>query len=326
MERIYKKILRFIKKNMVAASAVLVLILAFIIVISVYSAAPSDFPRNAIVRIDKDMTVSAAASMLKERGIIKSSYFFKVYVVLLHDGKGVQAGSYLFDQPQSALRVAYRTAYGMKGIEKIKFTVTEGMNSKEIAALLKKSVPGFDSEKFAKKAVESEGYLFPETYFLDPDVTPGEIIDMMESQFRLATKDLLSTASSTASLEDIIIMASIIEEEANNMSDRQVISGILWKRIEEGMPLQVDAPFYYLFGKGSSQLTRADLSSSSPYNTYTNKGLPPAPISNPGLGAIKAALIPKETPYYFYLADRQGVTHYAVTHDGHVVNKQKYLQ
>jgi UPF0755 protein len=121
-------------------------------------------------------------------------------------------------------------------------------------------------------------------------------------------------------------MASILEEEANNTEDRRIISGILWKRIEKGMALQVDAPFYYLFGKGSSQLTLSDLATTSPYNTYVNKGLPSAPISNPGLDAIKAAINPKSTPYYFYLADRKGITHYATDHDGHVANRNNYLR
>ncbi|MDQ2933139.1 MAG: endolytic transglycosylase MltG, partial [bacterium] len=96
--------------------------------------------------------------------------------------------------------------------------------------------------------------------------------------------------------------------------------------IDVGMPLQVDAPFYYLIGKGSSELTRDDLDEVSVYNTYVNKGLPVAPISNPGVDSIRAALNPTKSTYFFYLADSKGVTHYAVTHEAHVANKFKYLQ
>lgn len=131
---------------------------------------------------------------------------------------------------------------------------------------------------------------------------------------------------STKSREDIIIMASIIEEEANNDADRKIISGILWKRIESGMPLQVDAPFYYTANKTSAQISTADLRADSPYNTYTRKGLPPGPISNPGINAIENALFPESSSFWFFLSDRAGTMHYAITHDGHIENKWKYLQ
>ncbi len=322
-----KNIPLFFKRHKTAVRAFFVIIIILFLTLIVLSIAPSTFPRNTIVRINKDMTVTGAASMLKERGIIKSAFLYKVYVVLLHDGKGIQEGSYLLDQPQSILRIAYRTAYGVTNLHKIKITVFEGSNSKEIASIIKKAIPLFDKATFLTEARKSEGYLFPETYFFNPDVQPGEVIAMMRAQFdeKIALiNDAITT--STIPLADVVTMASILEEEANNTSDRKIISGVLWKRIKDGMLLQVDAPFYYLFGKGSGQLTKTDLATASPYNTYVNKGLPIAPISNPGLDAIKAALYPKENPYYFYLADRNGVTHYAVTHDGHVANKEKYLQ
>ncbi len=234
------------------------------------------------MRIEKNMTVTEAAQLLKSKGIIKFASVYKTFVIIFHKDLGVQAGSYLFDEPQTALRVAYRTAYGVKNIEKVKLTISEGSSSKEIAAFIKKRIPDFNADEFLTRAQAYEGYLFPETYFVEPDVSPQEIIRMMRDQFDVAVKTLdAELATSTHSLKDIVTMASIIEEEANNTADRLIISGILWKRIDEGMPLQVDAPFYYLLGKGSSQLTVDDLKKVGPYNTYTNKGLPAGPISNP---------------------------------------------
>jgi UPF0755 protein len=321
-----KNLPRFVRKYKTAIRAFFVIIIVVFFTLIIMSIAPSDFPRNIIVRINKDMTVSGAASLLKEKGIIKSAYLYKIYVILMHDGKGIQAGSYLFDEPQSVLRIAYRTSYGIKNVEKIRLTVFEGTNSKEITALLKKSVPNFNTNDFLARAKINEGYLFPETYFVDSDVQSKEIIDMMRMQFDAAIEPLKpALATSTRSLKDIMIMASIIEKEANDMTDRRIISGILWKRLDKGMALQVDVPFYYALGKRSSELTLADLATTSPYNTYTHKGLPPTPITNPGLDAIKAAMYPTVSPYYFYLADRKGITHYANTHDGHVANKEKYL-
>lgn len=322
-----KELIRIVKRHKTAVRAFFVIVIILFFTLIIFSIAPSNFPRGSIVRINKDMTVSGAASMLKEKGIIKSAYLYKIYVVMLHDGKGIQAGSYLLDRPQSTLRMAYRTAYGISNLQKIKVTIFEGSNSKDIATILKKNIPLFNSSDFLIQAKKLEGYLFPETYFFNPDVQPDEVIAEMRDQFdkKIAPiKNAIST--STKSFSDIMIMASILEEEANNTYDRRIISGILWKRIQEGMLLQVDAPFYYIFGKGSSQLTRSDLATTSPYNTYIHKGLPLAPISNPGLDAIKAALYPGENNYYFYLADKKGITHYATTHDGHVANKEKYLQ
>ena len=131
---------------------------------------------------------------------------------------------------------------------------------------------------------------------------------------------------STRNMKDIIIMASILEKEASNDIDRKIISGILWKRIDTNMPLQVDVPFYYSLNKTSSQLTTENLRADSPYNTYTRKGLPIGPITNPGLASIEASLHPQLSKYWYFLSDKSGTMHYAITHDDHVANKAKYLK
>ena len=110
------------------------------------------------------------------------------------------------------------------------------------------------------------------------------------------------------------------------MEDKRIVSGILWKRINMEMPLQVDAPFAYILGKTSEELTREDLAFDSPYNTYLNTGLPPTPITNPGLESLEAALRPIETPYVFYLTDTEGTVYSAETFEEHVGNKKRYLQ
>ena len=100
----------------------------------------------------------------------------------------------------------------------------------------------------------------------------------------------------------------------------------MWKRIDKGIPLQVDAPFLYILGKESSELTRNDLAIDSPFNTYKYKGLPPSPIGNPGLASIEAALKPKGSPYLYYLHDSSGAIHYAKTFTEHQSNIRKYLK
>jgi len=171
------------------------------------------------------------------------------------------------------------------------------------------------------------GYLFPDTYSFSPSVTPEQVIEALKRNFENKTKRLEQDfLKSTRKKEDLVIMASIIEKEASGENDAPVISGILWKRLDRGIALQVDAPFLFLLGKKSSELTIKDLAIKSPYNTYINKGLPPTPISNPGLSAIEAALKPVDSPYFYYLHGNDGIVRYAKTFDEHKANIQKYLK
>jgi UPF0755 protein len=322
----YKRLLSVLKNSRILASIGLILLLG-LLTITAYSIPPSEFPRNVIIKIPSGTTVSEAGKILKEKGIIRSTTLYKVYVILINGSSGIQKGDYLFDKSISAISVAHRTANGEQNIQKKKITIPEGSSTKEIATIIKRSIPEFDDKLFVEKAKEYEGYLFPETYYFFPNVTPSEVIKEMRTVFDQEIAIIEDKISmSKRSREDIIIMASILEEEANNAKDRKVISGILWKRIDTGMPIQVDAPFYYTLGKGSLQLLTSDLRADGPYNTYTRKGLPPTPISNPGIASIEASLYPETSAYWFFLSDKSGTMHYAVTHDGHVENKWKYLQ
>lgn len=319
--------MKFYRKYKIFIQTVSAIFIVGLVLIISKSITPSNFPSGKIVVIPPGTSISGAASLLSQNGIIRSVFTYKAYTLLLHDGKGVQAGSYLFDEPQSLLRVAYRTAYGIQGLEKIKVTIYEGSNSKEIAKLLANKIPDFDEKSFLALAKNQEGYLFPDTYYFNQNLTPKEAVNALISNFKNKITNIASTTlDSKRSLEDIMIMASIVEEEENNTADRKLIAGILWKRIAAGMSLQVDAPFYYILNKASHQLTQADLATTSPYNTYNHKGLPPTPISNPGLDSIMAAANPEKSPYWFYLADSKGVTHYAETLDGHIANREKYLR
>ena len=163
----------------------------------------------------------------------------------------------------------------------------------------------FNKDKFLLEAKDKEGYLFPDTYFFLNNANETDVIKSMSDNFEKKINPLLSEIISSGKTEkEIIIMASIIEREAKGEIDRDVISGILWKRISIGMPLQVDA---------------------AP-ETYKVKGLPKSPICNPGLEAIKASIHPQSSPYLYYLHDKDGNIHYARTFAEHKKNKLKYLK
>lgn len=238
------------------------------------------------------------------------------------------SGDYLFQGPAPLVEVARRITQGQYGESQIRITIPEGSTIKDIARIADAALPNFDSEVFLAIAKGKEGYLFPDTYFFFPSVTELELVQRLERNFNDHIEELRPALdASKRSLAEIVTMASIIEREAyNDPTEQAMISGILWKRIEIGMLLQVDAPFWYLIGKGSSELTVNDLKMDSRYNTYKYKGLPPGPIGNPGIAALTAALHPIQSEYLFYLHDKSGIVHYAVTHNQHVNNKNKYLK
>ena len=326
----------FWMKYKIVISAIIFFILGCGVFIVIGSTAPSDFPHDTIITIPKNIGISETAYILKNQNIIRSEFLFKAYTVLLGGKGNIKAGEYLFDQAQSVLKITRRIITGAQGMSRIRVTIPEGLNAKEISKLLSKNIPGFASSTFVTLATPLEGYLSPDTYYFYTNVTPQEVMDTMNTEYQQKILTLQSairsfiaqTSSSKLKIneQDIVTLASIIEKEANSMTDRQIVAGILWKRLSIGMALQVDPPFHYFLGKDLSQLTTDDLKKESPYNLYLHTGLPPTPIDNPSLDAIIATISPTKTNYLFYLSGKDGVMHYATTFDGHVANKQKYLQ
>lgn len=289
--------------------------------------APSSFQPESVVTIVQGGGLSSVAATLQREHIITSTFWFKVLVVLEGSQKKLIAGDYIFHKKTGLFQVTRRLITGDTEITPTKVTFPEGISSKEMTDILTSKFPSFNSNAFYILAKQNEGYLFPDTYFLYATAKPGDIVSQMRDNFTEKIKPLLpKIATSTHTLSDVIIMASILEEEVKTPTDQQIVAGILWKRIQAGIPLQVDSPFRYTLGKTSDQITSKDLQTKSPYNTYLNKGLPPTPISNPGLSAIEAALNPTATPYYFFLSDTKGNIHYAKTGAEHEANVERYLR
>lgn len=295
--------------------------------VSFFLLPPSSFQKNKTFHIKNGDSLGQVSLLLKEGNIIRSRALFEFCVTTAAGDKGVKMGRYVFETPIGACAVALRLIHGDFGMPAIKTTIPEGFSNIQIAALLGTKIPDFDKDSFVEHARALEGYLFPETYYFPDDVTPGEVETKLNTTFKEKIAKLQPKIDSSGhSLREIIIMASILEREATTEADRYLVSGVLWGRIKNGMPLQVDAPFLYLLGKKSSELTQSDLQIKSAYNTYRNKGLPGGPIGNPGMSAILAAVSPKESPYVYYLSDSKGVMHYAKTFDEHMANKAKYLR
>ncbi|MSR73086.1 endolytic transglycosylase MltG [Candidatus Parcubacteria bacterium] len=286
--------------------------------------APSTFPSEIIFSVEKGQSVSSVANSLTDAHIISSPFLFKNLVIMLGRENGIKAGDYSFEKPISAYGVASRLTKAEYGLLPIKITIFEGLNIFEMASLFEKELIKFNSENFL--ALAKEGYLFPDTYFFLQNATESDVLSLMEKNFDKKIAKLNEKIKTFGKpLDEIVTMASILEEEARTTETREIISGILWKRIKIGMPLQVDVTFQYINGKTTEELTLSDLEIDSPYNTYKYKGFPPTPISNPGFDSLLAALSPKDTPYFYFLSGKDGIIYYATTFDEHKKNRALYL-
>ncbi len=287
---------------------------------------PKDFPVGQIITIDAGESLQDVADTLYLAHAIQYEFVFKAHVILQGGEKRVIAGDYLLDRASGPADLAYRLVHGDFHIEFTKVTIPEGWTVFQIADEVQKDFPNFDRTRFLDLAKGSEGYLFPETYFISSSTKPETIVDKMKRTFDQKVLSLPNIRTSEHSVKDIIIMASILEDEARTTESRKIISGILWKRLALGMALQVDSTFLYINGKNTYELTASDLKIKSPYNTYIYRGLPPTPIGNPGLDAIMSALEPTASNYLYYLSSKDGTMHYATTFAQHIKNRQLYLR
>ena len=304
-----------------------VIIIIAIVGIIFAGRAPSEFVPGTMVSIPAGTSTKEAGNLLASAHIIRSTSLFQVMVTSLVSPNHVVAGDFQFDKKVNVLVVARMLTRGNFGGTQAKVTIPEGSSNAEIAKIISKVIPNWNTDEFLAKTKISEGYLFPETYIVFKSVPVDDMITLLKDEYEKKVGPLRTDIAVSGKTESqIIIMASLLEKEAKNPDEAKVISGILWTRIRAGLPLQVDAPFLYILGKTSEQLKMSDLQKDGPYNTYTRKGLPVGPIGNPGIAMIKAALFPQASPYLYYLHGNDGVIHYAKTYEEHLANKKKFLK
>ncbi|OGG56978.1 hypothetical protein A3D71_01210 [Candidatus Kaiserbacteria bacterium RIFCSPHIGHO2_02_FULL_55_20] len=287
---------------------------------------PDSFPVDTLISVPKGQPLSEVADNLQNTGVVSSAVALRAIVKLMGGERAIHAGDYIFKEPSDLFTVARALIVGKYGLEPFRIRIHEGATAREMAKTYSRLLQRFNAENFLAQSAQQEGYLFPDTYFFLPNVTEDTVIQAMRQNFDAKIAPLLQAiASSTRSLSDIVIMASIIEREARNSADRRMISGVLWNRLAKEMPLQVDVSFLYTVGKGTYQLTNKDLQTDSPYNTYMNKGLPPTAIGSPSLDSLQAAVNPTPNNYLYFLADRNGVTYFSKTYAEHLRKKNLYI-
>jgi UPF0755 protein len=279
-------------------------------------------PRTPIiVEIADGSTGSQVADLLQAKHVIRSSLGFKILVRVKHSGD-FRAGRYRMTTNMTASQALAALEQPVP-ITQIKVTIPEGFDIAQTAARVSQQL-NIPTSAFVKAANSgdyirppylssgkaAEGFLFPNTYQFYEDATAADVINEQLDQFVEQARSLHLTDKAKAlglSPYQVVVVASMIEEEARYQKDRVRVAEVIYNRLEQGMRLQVDATTAYAVGKLGQKLTSTDYESKSPYNTYTHDGLPPGPISNPGRLSLQAALNPAKGDFLYYVViDKDG--------------------
>jgi len=305
--------------------------------------------------VEKGRGIFEIASDLEEEQIIKCKFSFTVYSFLTDQQNNLQAGEYSLNSSMTIPEISSKIASGE--VIKEAITIPEGWNLRDMAWYFenrgmfqaeelfelvgfplidyskatdlpkpKDFSSQFDFLKDKPKAVGLEGYLFPDTYFVSRPELKGIVINMLYNFGERFDQELRNeTEKQGKTIFEVLTMASLVEKEVRTLEDKEKVSGILWKRIENSFPLQVDATIIYIIGKKTTKVSKEETKIDSPYNTYKYRGLPLGPICNPGLESILAVLYPESSEFWYYLSTPEGETIFSKTLEEHNIAKAKYL-
>jgi UPF0755 protein len=278
----------------------------------------------------------AIAAQLQRAGVLRSRFAF----LLLRAVKGgkLMAGEYRFNHPAPATEVYARILRG--DVYTIPLTIPEGYNIFDIAQAVESAGLGSRDAFLAAERSQTalirdlspnapslEGYLFPDTYRFTHHTTPAQMLAAMVKRFRQVAAQIGLAANPGQDPASTVILASFIEKEVNQDSERPLVASVFTNRLAQGMPLATDPSVIYaalLDGRYRGAIYASDLQSDSPYNTYRQTGLPPGPICNPGIAALKAALAPATTSYLYFVADAQGHSRFSATLKEHSQQVETY--
>ena len=293
---------------------------------------------SQVLVIEKGQTGTEIADMLYERGLIRSTQGFKLWLYLSGTNDKLQTGHYQIPNKVTVRELISLLQEGH--VESIRVTIPEGYTVGDIAIVLEKNqimkakdflaeaktyVP-YPYMKGTKPATYPvEGFLFPSTYEIPVGATPRDVIQMMADEMNryLTPAVKKQIQAQHMSIHDFVTLASIVERESLFDADRPTIAGVFKKRLAHGIPLQSDATISYVLGYAKEDVTIGDTQLQSPYNTYVSKGLPPGPIANPGKKSLDAVLYSENTDYLYFVADKEGHNHFSKTYEEHLaaVNK-----
>lgn len=339
------------KKWYIAGALFLLLMVFPVLFLTYYRTAlnrPAQGHKEAAFEIFEGEAVSSIAERLSAEELINSQFLFKAHLVSRGLHTKIQAGHYRISAGSSVVELAELFQHGTNDV---RITFLEGWRVEEYAREASEAFKKVDYVEFLKLAKEKEGFLFPDTYLFNIEVSEEEIVETLVETFRDKTTLTLKEKKLNAvglTLDEAVTFASIVEREVADDEDRPVVAGILIKRWEDGDLIGADATTQYAIAHlrvcdpvvavvcptveqamvidwWPKELSGGDLIWDSPYNTRKNVGLPPKPIANPGLSALEAVLNYVETPFSYYLTDDNGITHYADTLEEHKRNVALFL-
>ena len=289
-----------------------------------------------VIHLKPGQSFATTAALLKEKGLISSPFRFNLISRFKGYDKKLQAGEYLLSGSMTPLHILEKMAKGE--VKLYKLTIPEGYNINQISELVAEG--GFagktefiamaSNRDFAReKGIEAdtfEGYLFPDTYFFPKGTTIKKIIATMVDRFRAVFLAQWSEQAKSLgfTIHQVVTLASIIEKETGDPSERPVISSVFHNRLKKKMRLESDPTVIYGIKNFDGNLTRKHLKTRTPYNTYKIRGLPVGPIANPGQASLVAALYPAETPYIYFVSKKDRTHHFSTNLKDHNKAVRKY--
>ena len=298
---------------------------------------PAGFDQKEEIFIVKKGTgLKSVATELERRKLIKSKDLFIFWALLKGGSRDLKAGEYSLNQSMSSITIFTILASG--AVKTHPLTIPEGLAAEQIADILAQK--GLvDKREFMALAMDKnlaasfqidgqslEGYLFPDTYLLSRDIGAQQIIDLMIKRFWDIFSNLKKGHETPMSLREIVTLASIVEKETGLAEERPLIASVFLNRLKRRMRLESDPTVIYGLKDFDGNLTKKDLQSPSPYNTYRNRGLPPGPIANPGRESLKAVINPAQTDYLYFVSRNDGSHYFSTTlreHNRAVIRYQK---
>ena len=282
---------------------------------------------ETFVDIAPGSSTHAIAVQLQNAGILRTQYAFalvRLRRTFTVEPLILKAGEYRFDHPATPQEIFARIARG--DVYSVALTIPEGYNLFDISQAVEAAHLGTAADFLAAarqhteliaaffpagspQPASLEGYLFPDTYHFSRHATPLQMLTAMVHRFHLELSRLDASGQMPADVPRMVLMASLIEKEVRQDSERPLVAGVFNNRLARGIPLATDPTVIYaalLEGHYSGTIHRSDLANANPYNTYRHAGLPPGPIANPGIASLKAALAPAASDYLYFVARPDG--------------------
>jgi len=293
---------------------------------------PSGIPRY--IHVPKGAAAEEIADKLVMHGVLRNRLHFLIAVKMMRAEKELKFGDYELRAGMAPVAAVRQLTAGHTLTRRL--TIPEGLTIEQIGERLEQRGLASKDDFIVEAASEElrtimgvrndtlEGFLFPDTYHITGDETPASLVRMMVNRFEEVYRQEAAESSGEHDVFDVVTIASMIEKEALRDTEKPLIGGVMYNRLRKNMRLDCDVTIQYALNKFGRRLTRADLQSDSPYNTYLYRGLPPGPICNPGRASLRGALRPAQTEYLYFVSKNNGTHYFSETLAEHNQAVRKY--